>query len=87
MYTGKIVEESNVEEIFEKPRHPYTQGLLRSVPKLTAADIEKSARLQTIEGVRPDTDESSAGMSLRAAVRISNGALHARRDPFVSITK
>src|SRR5688500_7410101 len=35
MYTGKIVEESGVDEIFEKPKHPYTQGLLRSVPKLT----------------------------------------------------
>ncbi|PYS99026.1 MAG: peptide ABC transporter ATP-binding protein [Acidobacteria bacterium] len=53
MYTGKIVEESNVDEIFEKPRHPYTQGLLRSVPKLTAVDLERSVRLQTIEGVVP----------------------------------
>src|SRR6476469_6701342 len=53
MYTGKSVAESNVEEIFEKPRHPYTQGLLRSVPKLTAADLQKSVRLQTIEGVVP----------------------------------
>ncbi len=53
MYTGKIVEESGVDAIFENPRHPYTQGLLRSVPKLTAADLEKSVRLQTIEGVVP----------------------------------
>jgi peptide/nickel transport system ATP-binding protein len=53
MYTGKIVEESGVDEIFEKPKHPYTQGLLRSVPKLTAHDIEKAVRLQTIEGVVP----------------------------------
>ena len=53
MYTGKIVEESSVDEIFEKPKHPYTQGLLRSVPKLTAHDIVKAVRLQTIEGVVP----------------------------------
>jgi peptide/nickel transport system ATP-binding protein/oligopeptide transport system ATP-binding protein len=53
MYTGKIVEESGVDELFEKPKHPYTQGLLRSVPKLTAHDIEKATRLQTIEGVVP----------------------------------
>jgi oligopeptide/dipeptide ABC transporter ATP-binding protein len=53
MYTGKIVEESNVNEIFEKPKHPYTQGLLKSVPKLTAHDIEKVSRLQTIEGTVP----------------------------------
>jgi len=53
MYTGKIVEESGVEELFEKPKHPYTQGLLRSVPKLTLHDIEKVTRLKTIDGVVP----------------------------------
>ncbi len=53
MYTGKIVEESPVEEIFEKPKMPYTQGLLRSVPKLSGAEIEKSSRLETIEGTVP----------------------------------
>jgi peptide/nickel transport system ATP-binding protein len=53
MYTGKIVEQSGVDELFERPKHPYTRGLLKSVPKLTAHDIEKVARLQTIEGVVP----------------------------------
>src|SRR5882672_2342450 len=50
MYTGKIVEESAVEELFARPKHPYTEGLLRSVPKLTAADVIKKERLATIEG-------------------------------------
>jgi oligopeptide/dipeptide ABC transporter ATP-binding protein len=53
MYTGKIVEESPVDELFARPKHPYTEGLLRSVPKLTARDVEKAERLQTIEGVVP----------------------------------
>lgn len=53
MYTGKIVEQSGVDEIFVTPKHPYTQGLLKSVPKLTAYNIEKVARLQTIEGTVP----------------------------------
>ncbi len=53
MYTGKIVEESPVEEIFENPKHPYTQGLLKSVPKLSATAAEKLNRLQTIEGTVP----------------------------------
>jgi peptide/nickel transport system ATP-binding protein len=53
MYTGKIVEESTVEEIFERPRHPYTQGLLRSVPKLSSVSAEKATRLSTIEGTVP----------------------------------
>jgi oligopeptide/dipeptide ABC transporter ATP-binding protein len=53
MYTGKIVEESGVDEIFEKPKHPYTQGLLKSVPKLSSKEIAKASRLQTIEGTVP----------------------------------
>ena len=53
MYTGKIVEESPVDELFVRPRHPYTEGLLRSVPKLTAKDVVKAERLQTIEGTVP----------------------------------
>jgi len=53
MYTGKIVEESPVDELFARPKHPYTEGLLRSVPKLTAKDVVRAERLQTIEGVVP----------------------------------
>ena len=53
MYTGKIVEESGIDEIFAKPKHPYTQGLLKSVPKLSTGAIEKDVRLQTIEGTVP----------------------------------
>ena len=53
MYTGKIVEQSGVEELFENPKHPYTQGLLRSVPKLSEMGIEKKTRLSTIEGTVP----------------------------------
>ncbi len=53
MYTGKIVEESGVLDLFENPKHPYTRGLLRSVPKLTDAGSAKAIRLQTIEGTVP----------------------------------
>jgi len=53
MYTGRVVEESGVEEIFAAPKHPYTQGLLRSVPKLTEIGAAKVTRLQTIEGTVP----------------------------------
>lgn len=53
MYTGKIVESSGVEALFAQPKHPYTQGLLRSVPKLTADTVAKAERLQTIDGVVP----------------------------------
>ena len=61
MYTGKIIEESGVDEIFEKPKHPYTQGLLRSVPKLTAVNIDKATRLETIEGMVPSPTDLPPG--------------------------
>lgn len=61
MYTGKIVEEAPVEELFARPRHPYTEGLLRSVPKLTAEHVAKKERLETIEGVVPNPTELPPG--------------------------
>ncbi|WP_337926718.1 ABC transporter ATP-binding protein [Paenibacillus caui] len=51
MYGGLIMEEGTVEEIFENPLHPYTQGLLKSIPKSVAGTKE---RLEAIEGSPPD---------------------------------
>jgi oligopeptide/dipeptide ABC transporter ATP-binding protein len=53
MYTGRIVEESPVEELFARPKHPYTEGLLQSVPKLTSAEVGRAEKLSTIEGTVP----------------------------------
>jgi oligopeptide/dipeptide ABC transporter ATP-binding protein len=53
MYTGRIVEESPVDELFARPKHPYTEGLLRSVPKLSSTHVIAKERLETIEGVVP----------------------------------
>jgi len=53
MYAGRIVEEAPVRQIFSNPRHPYTEGLLRSVPSLTKQGI-KHRRLETIEGSVPN---------------------------------
>ena len=61
MYTGRIVEESPVEELFARPKHPYTEGLLRSVPKLTSEHVVKRERLETIEGVVPSPTELPPG--------------------------
>jgi oligopeptide/dipeptide ABC transporter ATP-binding protein len=61
MYTGRIVEQSPVEELFARPKHPYTEGLLRSVPKLTTAEVGKVERLQSIEGVVPKLTQLPTG--------------------------
>ena len=51
MYAGQLVEEADVETIFEDPKHPYTRGLLQSIPLLGTK--KKQQRLQTISGVVP----------------------------------
>jgi oligopeptide transport system ATP-binding protein len=51
MYAGKVVETAPTDEIFTNPRHPYTLGLLASVPRL---DEERPEELKTIEGAPPD---------------------------------
>src|SRR5512132_1419568 len=52
MYAGKVVEEAPVRELFKEPLHPYTQGLLRSIPRIDTAAIQKK-RLEAIPGVVP----------------------------------
>jgi len=61
MYTGRIVEESPVDELFARPKHPYTEGLLRSVPKLTSEHVVKKERLETIEGTVPRPTDLPSG--------------------------
>jgi oligopeptide/dipeptide ABC transporter ATP-binding protein len=51
MYAGRIIEQADAREIYANPRHPYTLGLLRSVPRL---DEPRRARLDPIQGQPPD---------------------------------
>ena len=53
MYAGRLVEEAPVRDIFHRPKHPYTEGLLRSVPKLSEEGLRRK-RLDTIEGTVPN---------------------------------
>jgi len=52
MYAGKIVEEAGVDSLFERPSHPYTQGLIRSIPRIDL-DAGLKTRLETIAGTMP----------------------------------
>jgi peptide/nickel transport system ATP-binding protein len=60
MYAGKIVEEAPVDELFRAARHPYTQGLIRSIPRMDRAATGKK-RLEAIGGVVPSLIEPAAG--------------------------
>ncbi len=57
MYAGKVVEEAEVVALFTSPRHPYTKGLLRSIPKLT----DERERLDVIEGIVPNPLDFPSG--------------------------
>ena len=60
MYAGKVVEEAPVDELFARPRHPYTQGLIRSIPRIDTAAIQK-VRLEAIPGTVPKLIEPAEG--------------------------
>ena len=62
MYAGKIVEQSSVVNIFKESRHPYTLGLLNSIPRL---DQPRRERLQPIQGQPPDLARLPVGCAFR----------------------
>jgi peptide/nickel transport system ATP-binding protein len=65
MYAGRVVEEASVEELFERPLHPYTRGLMGSMPHLTREPPEASARLAEIPGIVPSLDDLPPGCSFQ----------------------
>ncbi|MFC7364251.1 MULTISPECIES: ABC transporter ATP-binding protein [Bhargavaea] len=58
MYLGQVIEESDVDALFASPRHPYTRGLLKSIPTITG---DRSQKLHTIQGVVPALDNVPKG--------------------------
>ena len=64
MYAGKVVEEAPVGELFSRPRHPYTQGLIRSIPRIDKAG--RKTRLAAIAGVVPSLIDPAPGCRFAA---------------------
>ena len=62
MYAGKIVETGSVDEILDRPRHPYTRGLIRSVPSRSS----RGAELYQIPGMMPSPLSLGSGCAFRA---------------------
>jgi len=73
MYAGRIIERGTAHDIYHSPRHPYTLGLLRSVPRL---DEPRRARLAPIEGQPPDLTRLPPGCAFapRCAFRVERCA-------------
>ena len=70
MYAGKVVEEAPVRQLFARPRHPYTQGLIRSIPRLDRAGHDKE-RLEAIPGTVPNMLMPPPGCRFAARCRFA----------------
>jgi peptide/nickel transport system ATP-binding protein len=60
MYAGRVVEEASVERLFAQPLHPYTQGLIRSIPRIDT-NVGKKQRLEAIAGLVPSLIDPPPG--------------------------
>jgi len=68
MYAGQIVERATVGDLFKRPRHPYTAGLLRSIPRL---DSQEETELEPIEGSVPDALNFPSGCRFHTRCRFA----------------
>jgi peptide/nickel transport system ATP-binding protein len=71
MYAGKKVEEATVEALFENPRHPYTRGLMASIPAVPSADAKADVRLVEIPGMVPSLTRLPAGCAFAPRCRFA----------------
>lgn len=81
MYGGNVVEQAGVRDIFEHPLHPYTQGLLASIPRLDQ-DVEA---LEAIEGTVPSLAEMPAGCHFSTRCPYCCDKCRAQRPPLVDV--
>jgi peptide/nickel transport system ATP-binding protein len=81
MYAGEIVERAPVDELFANPQHPYTVGLLGSIPRLD----RRAAHLATIEGMVPNMMNPPAGCRFAARCPFVEPACRAETPPLVEV--
>jgi peptide/nickel transport system ATP-binding protein len=84
MYAGKVVEEAPVGELFGRPLHPYTQGLIRSIPRVDTAAIHK-VRLEAIPGTVPKLIEPREGCRFAGRCRHATPACTAATPPLLEV--
>ena len=77
MYAGRIVEMAPARELFSSPRHPYTQGLMRSIPP---AGVRRE-RLEIIPGAVPDSRDFPDGCRFRPRCRLARTACYQHPEP------
>jgi peptide/nickel transport system ATP-binding protein len=81
MYAGEIVERASVDALFAQPEHPYTIGLLGSIPRLD----HRTDRLAAIEGLVPSMSEVPSGCRFAPRCPFASERCHHERPPIVRI--
>ncbi|MCT4563441.1 MAG: ABC transporter ATP-binding protein [Maledivibacter sp.] len=84
MYGGLIMEEGTSEEIFYDPKHPYTMGLLKSIPRL---DLGEKQRLIPIEGTPPDLIKPPVGCPFASRCPYAMKICKEHRPPYFEVSK
>jgi peptide/nickel transport system ATP-binding protein len=81
MYAGKKVEEAGVETLFARPRHPYTSGLMASIPAVPSQHADADARLTEIPGMVPSLISLPAGCAFAPRCRLAIPRCHEEAPP------
>jgi len=86
MYAGRKVEEAAVGELFARPLHPYTRGLMNSIPRITprgnTTSQKSDARLQEIPGMVPPLSDLPRGCAFAPRCTLADEACRSREVPF-----
>jgi oligopeptide/dipeptide ABC transporter ATP-binding protein len=84
MYAGKVVEEAPVKALFKDPRHPYTQGLLGSIPVIGRKE-QTGRRLQEIAGMVPSPSNMPVGCRFHPRCRYAMDKCHQEEPPMTRL--
>jgi len=82
MYAGRIAEQGSVQEIFESPRHPYTRGLIRSIP---TPEMPSKTLLPVIEGVVPELEHMPPGCRFSSRCELADDVCRREVPELVSV--
>jgi peptide/nickel transport system ATP-binding protein/oligopeptide transport system ATP-binding protein len=83
MYAGQVVEQGDIFTIFENPKHPYTEGLLRSMP----SHEKRTGKLHVIEGVVPNPLDLPSGCRFAPRCQYATELCHAEMPEITQITE
>jgi oligopeptide/dipeptide ABC transporter ATP-binding protein len=85
MYAGRVVEYGDADDIFERPAHPYTQGLLAMTPDISEGRLKFPPRLKEIRGFVPRPEDLPPGCSFAPRCPVATDACRAAVPPLVAL--